>query len=355
MGDPTRVMNVLYPISLDNRTESISSKFREIVNHCQASDIHFYAGYKSQPASDIAKLWHRPNLSRSGALDVFQRRYDIVHNGRATATNLAVVAAARLRGAGHTKHIFTISIEPSPQRWNFRHAQLLTTMASVVIANSQAVADGAARYYHRVPDYIIPNGVDTDFFAPLAADATTRSHYRISEPYMLFVGTIEARKRPDLFVTLARKFPSIDFVMVGSIPQANHAALVDLPKNVKLLGLIPKHHVRDLLATSHALIFPSELEGLPNAVLEAVSMGLPVVAQPKSSLPEIIQDGVNGWLVDAQDFDLWVDLVRDLVAWSDERRQAFRDAARSLAVRTYSWSLYAERHVEVYRQLCGVG
>jgi alpha-maltose-1-phosphate synthase len=349
------IMNILYPITLDSWNQSIPSKFREIVINCQDIGIHFFASSKLQSDIEqqavVARLWERPNLSRISTLDLLTKNYDIVHNGRATATNLAVATTVRIRGMGRTKHIFTVSIEPSLELWNYRHAQLLTGVANVVIANSQAVANGIERYYRRVPDHIIPNGVDTDFFSPSMVDETTRLHYNICEPYVLFIGTLEARKRPDVFISIAEKLPEVEFVMIGGNPGSNPLRLDNLPKNVKALGLIPKRHVRDLHATSSALLFPSELEGLPNAVLEALAMGVPVIAQPKSSLPEIIQDGQNGWLVDAQKLDLWVDLVRDLSTWSGERRDEFRRRTRSRAIQTYSWSRYAQRHVELYRQL----
>jgi glycosyltransferase involved in cell wall biosynthesis len=348
------MINVLFPISLDIWTESISSKFRAIVTHAQAPDIRFFASSKPDEGGAMlpeSGLWQRPNLVRIGAASILGRRFDVVHNGRATATNLAVATAVGLRSRGQARHIFSVSIEPSPTRWNFRHAQRLTQRADMVIANSQAVANAVEHYYGRAPDHIIPNGVDTEFFAPHAAAMTTVATYGIESPYVLFVGTLEPRKRPDLFVALAARLPQITFVMVGKNSHTSPLALDNLPANVMVLGLIPKPHVRDLLAGTLALLFPSELEGLPNAVLEALSMGVPVLAQPKSSLPEIIQDGQNGWLIQAEQPDLWVDLVRDLATWPTDRRDALRHAIRAGAVATYSWAHYTERHLAIYRQM----
>lgn len=350
------MIKVLYPIHIDNWNQSIPSKFREIVRNCQESDIHFYSGSKAQSQTNLSPLpeplWNRPNLTKISKLDLLTKQFDIIHNARATATSVAVTSTVLLRSLHRTKYVYTVSIEPAPGQWHFKYAQILTKMADVVIANSQAVARSMERYLHRSADYVIPNGVDTEFFSPSAADVTTRQRYGIREPYILYVGSLQPRKRPDIFVALAKCLPEVDFVMVGPNPRTNPLNLNDLPKNVKYLNLIPKQDVRNLLATSQAMVFPSELEGLPNAVLEAISMGVPVLAQAKTSLPEIIQDGENGWLLEADKLDQWVDLLQEIIDWDDERRCSFRDASRAATVRTRSWRTYTQSHVELYRQLC---
>src|SRR5690606_22255030 len=114
--------DVLFPISLDRWHESIPSKFREIVINCQDEMIRFFAGQDSKQESGqelVDKLWSRPNLKSVRPFDLISRRFDIVHNGRATASNLASVISVRLRSRRKTKHIFSVSIEPSPERWNY--------------------------------------------------------------------------------------------------------------------------------------------------------------------------------------------------------------------------------------------
>lgn len=65
-----------------------------------------------------------------------------------------------------------------------------------------------------------------------------------------------------------------------------------------------------------ALVFPSELEGLALTVNEAMACGLPVLAQPRSSLPEQVQDGVTGWL-------LPVDAGEEMTAWAERLEAIF--------------------------------
>lgn len=354
----TAPVRVLYPMALDVWTDSISSKFRELVLHCDDPAIHFYASGKpsahagAENASPVQALWARSNLTRIGLLDLLSRRYDIVHNARGSRNGVLIVTLLRRLHPRTIKHVFSVSIEPTPERWNFRQLRFLVQRADVIIANSHAVAAAVEQHCGRTTDLIIPNGVDTDFFAPDAADLNRPAHYGIHSPYVLFVGTLEARKRPDLFVELARRMPHIRFVMIGKHPAASPVQKGNLPDNVQMLGLVPKHHVRDLLAGCHALIFPSELEGLPNAVLEALAMGVPVLAQAKSSLPELIRHGENGWLLDVTRLDSWVDHIQGIVDWSDSHREQFRARVRNAIIHTHSWDTYAQKHAALYHRLC---
>ena len=73
--------------------------------------------------------------------------------------------------------------------------------------------------------------------------------------------------------------------------------------DVALLGWVFGEEKSDVLASSDILILPSYSEGMPNAVLEAMSYGLPVVASRVGGIPELVKDGESGLLVDPGDVD----------------------------------------------------
>jgi glycosyltransferase involved in cell wall biosynthesis len=123
-----------------------------------------------------------------------------------------------------------------------------------------------------------------------------------------------------------------------------------LPENVRYLGSVSKAEVRDLLGTSEALIFPSESEGLPNTVLEAMSMGVPVLAQNKSSLPELINEN-HGWLLADDKINRWLEVLDYVDNLMDDKLRNFINNSREKTVENYSWGKYAREHESLYSDL----
>jgi glycosyltransferase involved in cell wall biosynthesis len=81
-----------------------------------------------------------------------------------------------------------------------------------------------------------------------------------------------------------------------------------------MLGWIDAAAIAALLARSDVLLLPSHFEGMPNAVLEAMAAGVPVVCTAVGSLPDLIHDGENGFLAEVGDTALMSAAVNKLLA-----------------------------------------
>lgn len=79
----------------------------------------------------------------------------------------------------------------------------------------------------------------------------------------------------------------------------------DIKKNVKFLGW--RDDVKELMTQSNVLAMSSKDEGVPNAVQEAMALGLPVLVSPTGGMPEIVEHDHTGWILDAYDPDAWAD------------------------------------------------
>ena len=97
--------------------------------------------------------------------------------------------------------------------------------------------------------------------------------------FFLWVGSNSERKRPQIFIELAKQVQSFKFVMIyaqgdgtGNISQAN------IPSNLELVSQLPRHQLFDYYERSHALISTSRLEGFPNVFLESWATGTPVLS-----------------------------------------------------------------------------
>jgi colanic acid/amylovoran biosynthesis glycosyltransferase len=126
---------------------------------------------------------------------------------------------------------------------------------------------------------------------------------------------------------LARALPrlrhAVEYSLVGDGPLLPAMqSLVDelgLSAQVRLLGWQDNDHVRDLLATMHILVAPSvtaqdgDQEGIPVSIMEAMAAGLPVLSTRHSGIPELVTDGVSGWLAPERDVEYLADRMCALI------------------------------------------
>lgn len=107
------------------------------------------------------------------------------------------------------------------------------------------------------------------------------------------------------FALFLESFPKSTFTIAGEGPLEAElraeARRLDIDSRVEFVGFLPQDELQGLFSVSHIFLHPSETvggdtEGIPNAMLEAMAGGLPVVATRHGGIPEVITDGENGFL-----------------------------------------------------------
>ncbi|MGE5359204.1 MAG: glycosyltransferase [Bacteroidales bacterium] len=171
-----------------------------------------------------------------------------------------------------------------------------------VVANSEA---GAARLRREgiEPDRIcvVRNGLDLD---QLASAPPRRRGYRV-----ITVARLRAEKAHEVLIAaiarVRRAMPEVTLQIVGDGPR--EGALRDIVAREALESCVEflghRDDVAQLLRASDYFVLPSRIEASPNAALEAMAVGLPVVASDVGGIPEAITDGVTGLLVPPDDPD----------------------------------------------------
>lgn len=148
----------------------------------------------------------------------------------------------------------------------------------------------------------IHNGLDSDYFNPDALPVETSSR-----PLTIsFIGRLSPEKHPEHVVSIARALsPAIQcqFLIAGDGPLRSELAgnVESAPPSHPLRFLGDVRDVRTLLGATDVLVLCSEMEGIPLVLLEAMSMRVPVVASRVGGIPEIVEDGVQGFLVPYDD------------------------------------------------------
>jgi glycosyltransferase involved in cell wall biosynthesis len=157
---------------------------------------------------------------------------------------------------------------------------------------------------------VIHNGIDSREFT---ADPQTRGRFKtefsipIDVKIISFIGRVSDEKNPLLFVDIAKsvlaKSPEkIKFVIAGDGPDfekvSNRIKDYGLEADFILTRMID--NVAELLNDTYVLLIVSKREGIPLAVLEAMSMGVPVISKNVGALNEVIENNVNGFLINSE-------------------------------------------------------
>lgn len=149
------------------------------------------------------------------------------------------------------------------------------------------------------------------------------------------VGAVTPGKRQDLFLRAAalveREIPNIRFFVIGSpyfVSPEEGAYAEELRRLVEELRLSKKvfftgyrDDALSLMRHFDVLVLPSKNEGLPSVLIEAMALGVPAVASSVGGIPEVIQDGVTGFLVHSSEPEAYADAIVRLLNDADLARR----------------------------------
>lgn len=212
-------------------------------------------------------------------------------------------------------------------------------------------AELAAYRYLKIPKNsceLVPNGVDLTYFAP--------NNKRHNNQIIIHVGRFYPEKAHDVllraFCLVLGKLPKAELWLVGDGPgQVGIKKLaidLDIAGSVKFLGV--RSDVVDLLNQASVFVLPSNREGLPISLLEAMACALPVVVSPVGYMGNIIRDGCNGILVPAGDYQSLSQKIIYLLE-DESAASVLGKAARITVEDEYSIESTAQNYLRIYSQV----
>src|SRR5262249_52917805 len=101
-----------------------------------------------------------------------------------------------------------------------------------------------------------------------------------------------------------------------------------LEDRVEITGWLSNSEIRTRMLCARAIVLPSFAEGLPVTIMEALALGRPVISTYVAGIPELVTDGVSGWLVPAGSVQHLCDAIRECLRSSDLRIQAMGRVGR---------------------------
>lgn len=171
-------------------------------------------------------------------------------------------------------------------------------------------------------------------------------------------GRLSAEKGFDLLIqaadSLLKKGIDLDLLIVGEgDEQPQLQQLIEQlgrQDRIRLLGY--RSDLRDLYEAMDVFALSSLREGLPNVLLEAMALEVPVAATRIAGVPRLVADGVNGLLVNPGSIEDLTRVLEELLTRADLRRQ-LRQAGRHTIETRYSFAVRMERIQAVYDDLLG--
>ena len=228
---------------------------------------------------------------------------------------------------------------------------------NALISPSFAMRDILRRYGVRSPISVIPTGIDLETWrAPIAPDPRDALSIAPTQPVLLFVGRLAFEKNVEFLLTMLSKLiaqrPDACLVLAGEGPAEKHlrklTAQLGLDAHVHFVGYLPRDgQLQALYRAADAFVFASATETQGLVLVEALALGLPVVALAEMGTRDVVREG-EGCLIAPNDPQGFAQRVLELL---NHPHEATRLAAQAvIAADAWQQERIAERLVQFYQE-----
>lgn len=291
-------------------------------------------------ASQEFDLLHGYFLPQAGFLAAYAGRY------------LGIPSVVSARGNDLDRAIFD-GQKAAHIFYALQNASMITTNATELLRKCQALAPAREAT-------LIPNGVAADIFTPGPASPELRQSLGLGNgPVIGFSGELRAKKglnalllafreltqkRPASLLLVGGVRPGIDAEILQVFEKQNPDLHICTVAPVALEKMPDYYHLMDMLVS------PSLHDGLPNAVLEAMSCGLPVVGTYAGGLPDAIVDGESGLLAPPGDVQALANAMENLLA-EPALRKRLGEQARFRVQQKFTLQQELQGNLDVYQKI----
>ena len=299
-------------------------------------------------------LWHyaitRPQILHIFCMPRSNRKLDVFRDW------LCIILARlfRIKVIAHYHRDISPIYDPRHNTAKFGHivSRLTTsiirtsTISLALNASSLHVLLHLTRSDQHTPR-ILPNFIQNSVFL-IQVVRTVDPTRRIK---ILYAGRIESKKGCIRFLSVARQLPEADFILLGPVLGNMIPYLKTLPNNVILKDSVALDVVLQEMASSDLFLYLTlHYEGMPNAVLEAMAMGLPVIATRMGAIPEMIDHNRGGFLVNGHDEREIIKALRTLISDPDKRSRMGLYNRRKCEAE-FRASVVIDKFISIYQQI----
>lgn len=261
----------------------------------------------------------------------------------------------------HGSDTYFCHLDQRPVKWvNRFHEKRALKNADGLLSVSQFTADLTNAVFGLDKKFtIIPNSIAVDAFS--SDDSNTRNKHTI-----LYFGSLIRKKGllelPFIFNAVVAKNPKVQLLLIGrDVPDiiSGNASTWEMMQgfftaeaqaNVRYLGSVPYENIKNHIDEATVCVFPTFAEALPVSWIEAMAMQKPIVASNIGWATEVIDDGVNGFLVHPTNHDLYADTIVKVLE-NESLQKELGMQARKKVTQKFSITPIAQQSLVFYKKV----
>lgn len=295
------------------------------------------------------------NFSIAAALyNLFNRKYDILKFIGVGQVAFFSVLVAKLLGKPIINKTTAVGDDDPKKLSESFIGRVLIKLLNKNAAHwviSKEIYTNCTTYTNWKPEnlYLITNVVKVPFNNYNLLLKQREKSTKINTKNFLFVGVLNKRKGLHILIKLWSELKTdATLTLCGPFGQdedINQLLKQNKNKNIKILGELNKDEIRIQYLKSDYFIFPSNREGLPNVVLESMSLGLPIIANNIEGVTDFLlgENKERGIIIPNNDFDTWKKIITDIINQNEE--------LESQAENAFNWVLKNSSYEAVGKQM----
>jgi glycosyltransferase involved in cell wall biosynthesis len=215
--------------------------------------------------------------------------------------------------------------------------------------------------YHIDPKKIsvIYNGVDATLYSSKKDPALINKYHLKNKMVLLNLGLMIDRKNVlfllNVFEKLHQKNQNLKLIFCGNGPLKQTLKSESISKglsdSVLILDPVFAEEKNKLFNLADVFMFPSKNEGFGLVAAEAMACGKPVIASNNTSLPEIVDDQITGYLAETNDLDDWIEKTEKLIKDNRKREEMGKRSIKK-SKKLFKWAKVTEKTLDIYQELC---
>lgn len=331
-------MNIFYPLIKGQAGGDI---YCEILSRAMSQlDIESKIKYYHPIAGII------PPLFRYASKNINIESYDIIHSnadyGYIFKSDKPLVITSHHLTFGDQYQRYTSFIEKTYHKIIFYYTRKSLSDADCIVAVSNNTKDDIEKIFGITDVRVIYNGVDSEIFKPLNVTDICPDKIKI-----LFVGNLTKRKGADLLPKIMKILDDRFILYYTSGLRTKYRF-----SNTKMipLGTLSLDRLVEMYNICDIVISPSRLEGFGYSVAEAMSCKKPVIATNCSSLPELIDDGMGGFLCDIDNVAMFSKKIT-VLGDDDNLRKDMGIYNRNKILKKFNIDKMSKEYAKLYRKI----
>ena len=203
---------------------------------------------------------------------------------------------------------------------------------------------------------VLPTGIHVEKFQQISEEKLKklRQEFNLSEEkVVLFVGMLTERKGVDKVIAVSTKLledgQDIKIILVGDAHGENtFRNLVPEEHKENIIFAGGRKDIPELMHVSTVLLLPSEGEGLPGVVMEAMACGLPVVATQEGCTSDLLEDGKEGFLIKNTTVNEYYEAVKTIITQPKMAEQMSKKGREK--INAFSWEKVSRTYLKLYHE-----